>query len=233
MSSGDPFYNPAAAAYTQQPWYTDSSSFAQGAPMQASSFVPVAAAPLSSTAADNRLTSFEDEPPLLVELGINFSSIARKTLSALHPTSTLDPSLMADGDLAGPLVFCLVMGFFLMLTGKLHFGYVFGFAVSGSVGLWLVLNLMTPQPEGIRLHVVVSVLGYGLLPIVALAGISVVHNLGKGGAAGYMLVPAAVAWCTLTATRFFEAALSAREQRYLIAYPSFLLYACFALIAVF
>jgi len=48
-----------------------------------------------------------------------------------------------------------------------------------------------------------------------------------------VLVPGAVGWCTLTATRFFEAALAAREQRYLIAYPSFLLYACFALIAVF
>ena len=81
------------------------------------------------------------------------------------------------------------------------------------------------------MHVVVSVLGYALIPIVGLAGLAVFLSL--RGPAGYVLVPAAVGWCTLTATRFFEAALSAREQRYLIAYPSLLFYACFALIAVF
>jgi hypothetical protein len=108
---------------------------------------------------------------------------------------------------------------------------VFGFAVSGSLALWMVLNLMTPQEGGIRLHVVVSVLGYALIPMVGLSGAAVVLSL--RGAAGYVLVPAAVGWCTLTATRFFEAALAAREQRYLIAYPAFLLFACFALITVF
>jgi len=223
-----------------QPWFTDpsggSSAFQPLPPQQqqqqhhrhvqqpqafmpSQPFVPATSFTPNYSVEGGKLTStasnFDDEPPLLVELGINFSSIAR----------------MADGDLAAPLVFCLVMGFFLMLTGKLHFGYVFGFAVSGSMALWVVLNLMTPRDEGIRLHVVVSVLGYALIPIVGLAGVAVFVSL--RGPLGYVLVPGAVGWCTLTATRFFEAALAAREQRYLIAYPSFLLYACFALIAVF
>lgn len=42
-----------------------------------------------------------------------------------------------------------------------------------------------------------------------------------------------VGWCTLIATRFIEQTLDMRAQRYLIAYPVALLYACFALMAVF
>ena len=34
----------------------------------------------------------EDEPPLLEELGINFSHIQQKTLAVLHPTKEADPS---------------------------------------------------------------------------------------------------------------------------------------------
>jgi len=177
------------------------------------------------------LSTYEGEPDLLVELGIDFGAIAEKTRSALHPTKQIDPALMADGDLAGPFVFCFSLGFLLLLTGKLHFGYIFGFGVSGCVAVYLLLNLMTQRENGIDLHVVVSVLGYSLLPIVFLAALAVV--LPVKGFLGWILVPICVGWCTLTATRFFEATLSAREQRYLIAYPAFLFFACFALITVF
>ena len=51
--------------------------------------------------------------------------------------------------------------------------------------------------------------------------------------AGAGLGISAVLWCTQSATRFFEGALHMREQRYLIAFPTFLLYACFALMTIF
>ena len=177
------------------------------------------------------LHTYEGEPPLLMELGIDFNNILEKTLSALSPLKNLDPSLMADGDMAGPFVFCFTLGFFLMLAGKLHFGYVFGFGVVGCLAIYSILNLMTQKESGIEVHVVFSVLGYSLLPIVFLALLAIFIPL--KGSAGWIFVPPCIAWCTITATRFFEAALSAREQRYLIAYPSFLFFACFALITVF
>lgn len=176
-------------------------------------------------------STYEGEPALLQELGIDFGTILEKTKSALWPAKALDGRLMADGDIAGPFVFCLMLGVALALVGKLHFGYVFGFGVVGCVAMYAVLNLMTQRENGVELHVVFSVLGYSLLPIVFLAFVAVVVPL-KGNV-GLVLVPPSVGWCTLTATRFFEAALSAREQRYLIAYPAFLLFACFALITVF
>ncbi|EPQ20097.1 Protein YIPF5 [Myotis brandtii] len=59
--------------------------------------------------------SFEDEPPLLEELGINFDHIWQKTLTVLHPLKVADGSIMNETDLAGPMVFCLAFGATLLL----------------------------------------------------------------------------------------------------------------------
>jgi hypothetical protein len=53
------------------------------------------------------------------------------------------------------------------------------------------------------------------------------------GIFGMIISSISIFWCTYTATMFLEKHLSMREQRYLIAYPVFLLYACFALITIF
>ncbi|XP_067422812.1 protein YIPF5 isoform X2 [Emydura macquarii macquarii] len=60
-------------------------------------------------------SSFEDEPPLLEELGINFDHIWQKTLTVLHPLKVADGSIMNETDLAGPMVFCLAFGATLLL----------------------------------------------------------------------------------------------------------------------
>ncbi|TKR60241.1 hypothetical protein L596_027519 [Steinernema carpocapsae] len=61
---------------------------------------------------------FENEPPLLEELGINFDHIRLKTLAVLNPIGTASAEVIADQDLAGPLVFCLLFGASLLLHGK-------------------------------------------------------------------------------------------------------------------
>lgn len=49
---------------------------------------------------------------------------------------------MADADMAGPLVFALILGFALLMAGKLHFGYIYGFGMVGSLAVYLLVNLM-------------------------------------------------------------------------------------------
>jgi hypothetical protein len=76
---------------------------------------------------DSSAPSFEDEPPLLEELGINFSHIFQKTLAVLTPFRKMDSSLhINDDDLAGPLVFASLFASFLLLVrfekpANLHF----------------------------------------------------------------------------------------------------------------
>jgi len=76
-----------------------------------------------------------------------------------------------------------------------------------------------------------SVLGYALLPIVGIAVLAVFFTLRN--VFGAVLGVLCIAWCTACATKFFEAALAMHNQRWLIAYPVFLFYACFALITIF
>jgi len=71
---------------------------------------------IGGLASPNIQIDFENEPPLLEELGINFSHIMQKTLAVLIPMKTLNQELMTDTDMAGPLCFCLLLGFCLLLV---------------------------------------------------------------------------------------------------------------------
>eukprot|EP01103_Thecamoeba_quadrilineata_P005920 TRINITY_DN15664_c0_g1_i1.p1 TRINITY_DN15664_c0_g1~~TRINITY_DN15664_c0_g1_i1.p1 ORF type:complete len:252 (-),score=9.54 TRINITY_DN15664_c0_g1_i1:150-839(-) len=173
--------------------------------------------------------SFEDEPPLLEELGINFSHIWGKTSTVLNIFKKIDPRIMDDTDLAGPIVFCLLLGFFLLLNGKVHFGYIYGVGVIGCLSIYLVLNLMSEN--GIDIYRTISVLGYCLLPMIFLAGISIILPL--NGYLGFFLAMMIVLWCTHSAAYMFVAVLSMREQTILVFYPTGLVYTCFALITIF
>ncbi|KAK3901321.1 golgi membrane protein, partial [Staphylotrichum tortipilum] len=66
------------------------------------------------------------------------------TLAVLNPFSRIDQHLMDDSDLAGPLFFFLLYGTFLLLSGRVHFGYIYGLAVFGSFLLHGILSLMAP-----------------------------------------------------------------------------------------
>ena len=63
----------------------------------------------------------------------------------LNPFSRIDQHLMDDSDLAGPLFFFLLYGTFLLLSGRVHFGYIYGLAVLGSCLLHGILSLMAPS----------------------------------------------------------------------------------------
>ncbi|KAK4155586.1 hypothetical protein C8A00DRAFT_31534 [Chaetomidium leptoderma] len=89
---------------------------------------------------------YQDEPPLLEELGVNVGHIRAKTVAVLNPFSRIDQHLMDDSDLAGPLLCFLLYGTFLLLSGRVHFGYIYGLAVFGSAALHWILYFMAPSP---------------------------------------------------------------------------------------
>lgn len=187
----------------------------------------------------------------MAELGINFGHIFSKSLTVLNPLATVDKDIMNDTDLAGPLIFCLLFGGFLLLvglllefqwlgvffspaekilihglraplqSGKIHFGYIYGVAFTGTLGVYAILNLMAETTiDGWR---TASVLGYCLLPMVTLSLLSSVLRLG-GGPLSLILAATSVIWCTYSASTMFVTVLSMTSQRALVAYPVGLLY---------
>merc|ERR1712179_194658 len=185
--------------------------------------------PTSSYAPQTGASGFEDEPPLLEELGINPDHILQKTLTVLNPMRSTDASIAGDSDLAGPIVFAMAFGSFIMFSGKLYFNYIYGIGLMGCLAMYCLLNLMSLS--GVSFVCVVSVLGYCLLPLVGLSGISVLFSL--SGLVGNVVAGMAICWCTVSASKLFVTALEMKQQQLLVASPCFLLYGVFALITVF
>ena len=154
---------------------------------------------------------FEGEAPLFEELGINFGHIRSKTTTVLNPFRSVSTNIMDDTDLIGPLLFCLLFGATLLLTGKVQFGYIYGLAMLGWMSIWAILNLMSQA--GIDIYRTASVLGYCLLPMVLLSSISVLLRL--RGLLGYGLGVASILWCTYSSSTIFVTVLGMKDQRFL------------------
>ncbi|GCC36689.1 hypothetical protein chiPu_0015187 [Chiloscyllium punctatum] len=225
-AAGDPFQNRQYDSHTQQPGYFYPTGSQQPYTGQIYQPTPTFTPSSPQSVYGN---SFEDEAPLLEELGINFDHIWQKTLTVLHPLKAADGTIMNETDLAGPMVFCLAFGATLLLVGKIQFGYVYGISAIGCLGMYCLLNLMSMT--GVSFGCVASVLGYCLLPMIILSSFAVIFSL--QGMLGVIIAAMIIGWCSLSASKIFISALAMEGQQLLVAYPCALLYGVFALISVF
>lgn len=176
-------------------------------------------------------SGYPGEPPLLEELGINFNHIKGKTLAVLNPLQKdVNPDIMTDLDLAGPILFVLLFGTLLLLSGKVQFGYIYGVGLFGVVSLHYLFRLMSVDVQ-IDLTRSASIIGYCLLPLVFLCAVGLVLSLDS--MFGYLLSVISVFWCTYAASGLFVTVLKLHNVRPLIAYPLCLFYFVFALMAIF
>jgi hypothetical protein len=227
QQQSSPFYDPSFFSNQPQPqFYNPLQPQPQTSYQPTDFFVP------STQAADgsqNTATNFEQEPPLLEELGINFHHIYRKTVCVLNPFAKPHETIIHDTDLAGPLVFCVAYGFSLLLLGKIQFGYVYGITVLGCLCMYMLLNLMSDN--GVSGICISSILGYCLLPMVILsflANIILLKSL-----TGLIVSALFIAWCSISASKLFVYALNMSNQQLLVLYPCSLLYGIFALLNIF
>jgi hypothetical protein len=168
---------------------------------------------------------------------------------------------MDDSDLAGPVLFFLAFGFFLLFSGKVHFGYIYGLALLGSTSLHLILSLMSPsdatqasqtpsypqynEPQApppnaqqgghfsatLTFPRSASVLGYCLLPLVITSLIGIVVRMDTPF--GIVLTVAAIMWCTYSASGMFCVVGRMKGMRGLVAYPLGLFYVGFGIMSIF
>lgn len=163
---------------------------------------------------------------------------------------------MDDSDLYGALLYIVLYGTFLLLSGKVFYGYIYGVAVFGTVALHLILSLMSPaldttttaQPPDpsynphhkpgaghfsatLTFPRSASVLGYCFLPLVLTALIGILIPMDT--MFGYLLTIAAVGWCTYSSSGMFCAVARMSGMRGLVAYPLGLFYVVFGIMGIF
>lgn len=182
-------------------------------------------------------TSEFDEPPLLEELEIYPDRILEKTLAVLNPFHSkglVDDAdfLTQDTDLAGPVAFCLALAVCLFVSGSsTPFGYIYGLSMISCIVMYCLLTLMTINSSMFTFTSVASILGYCLLPTVALSAIRIFFSLSSN--VGLCLAILVVLWSSLSASRLFATISGDDQQRPLIAYPCALVYGVFSLLVVF
>lgn len=178
-------------------------------------------------------SGYPGEAPLFEELGVNFSHIKAKTMAVLGMRSTsLSEDVIQDSDMAGPILFCLLFGTLLLLSGKTHFGYIYGVALFGTVSLhWLFKLMSSALDGGLDFLRTASVIGYCLLPLVLLSALAILVQLNN--VIGYSLAVVCVSWCTWAASGFFVRVLNLSNARPLVAYPLGMFYSVFALMTIF
>lgn len=174
-----------------------------------------------------------DDLPLLEELGIFPDHIRKKSWAVLHPLRGMPDEIVEDSDVAGPLVFTVLLAFLLTLQGKLHFGAIYGVSVLGIFCAHALLTLMSDA--NVKLQLVISTLGYCLLPNLVLAVCTTLHLwvVGRSHGVTLPLSVVTIAWSAWCATSMFTQAFHMRDQRFLILYPTTLLYAVFAALTIF
>merc|ERR1719221_1303815 len=158
---------------------------------------------------------FENEPPILEELGINIDHILLR-MQGIALFKKIDEDILRDTDLSGPLAILLVLATCLGLAGKVLLSYLYGFAALGSCFIWLLVNVMS-QKGGLDPYRTISIFGYGLLPMAFLAFIGIFVSLKS--TFGTVLSFFCILWSTATSSRFFATAIAMHDQRWLVAYP--------------
>merc|ERR1711874_731856 len=84
--------------------------------------------------------------------------------------------MLTEFDLSGPVgVVCLFVAC-LFLGGRIAGGYVYGFFMLGSILIWMLLNAMN-QKDSIDLYRTMSILGYGLIPMIVIASVGIFVRL--------------------------------------------------------
>ncbi|KAH8953123.1 hypothetical protein BDL97_08G006900 [Sphagnum fallax] len=179
----------------------------------------------------NGFGAFEDELPLLEELGINIPQIMRRTITVLNPFR-INPDLHEDADLSGPIIFCVLFGVCQLLAGKLHFGVILGWTTLASLFLYMVFNLLAGKNGSLDLYRCVSLVGYCLIPMVLFSALSIF--VPGRGLVKLIMAAVTVLWCTRSCTSLMAVLVPhADEHKVLVAYPCGLIYMAFSLLVVF
>ena len=137
-----------------------------------------------------------------LDLDIDINMITKKFIAILTQRGLSENTIATYDDMAGPIFVAVIFGISLLMKGRVGFGNIYGFGLTGCIGIFCIINLMSRRGQYVELYGCISILGYSLLPFDVLALISIFCDLNN--TLRYVVAAFMVAWSTITATRLFE-----------------------------
>lgn len=171
-----------------------------------------------------------DDPPLLKELGIDFSLIKTESLLPIKVLSRDALPAITPSDITGPFTLVVLFTFSLILHGKIHFGYIYIVSLFSLAAVYFLLNLLSPH--GVPLVLCCSILGYSFVPVLffsffdfTLRWFGLFLRLSLGLAMAF--------WSAYTATVSFCRYVMLTDKSFVVAYPVFLAYLSCIILIIF
>ena len=65
----------------------------------------------------------------------------------------------AEDDMTGTFIICVALALLLLLRGKIQFGNIYGFGLTGCAAICLLINLLTKRGVYVGLYSTISILG--------------------------------------------------------------------------
>jgi protein YIPF5/7 len=180
-------------------------------------------------------TSYDDELPILEELGIDIGEIMRKSKSVL--AGRVGAQSLKDVDIAGPLIFAASLAALHLLHGKQHFGIILGWSAVAFTAFWFIVHQLAglgsqSNKECIDLYNCSACLGYCLLPMVVTNVIAVF--LPHASSIRIVMFVLVSVYCAILAAKLVvRRAPFLGEQFSTIAYPAFLYYITLGIISMY
>jgi len=176
---------------------------------------------------------FEDEPPLLEELGIDLKGIYSKTRAIL--LHRLSNKATDELDMGGALMFVVLLGGLHLLMGKLHFGIILGWSVVHSAVMWFLVNQIAgveaKEAQGLDLYSCCCVIGYCLAPITVFSALTLLLPRGLWPVG---LGVVCTFWAAHTAARILSRrSIVLDDVRTLIMLPCILMFSSFTMLTLY
>ena len=170
------------------------------------------------------------DKPLLEELGIDFGIIRKESslIFKIFTPSSFD--CVVSSDVTGPFVNIIAFSLCLLLNYKMHFRYIYSISLFSIFSTYLLLNVM--DLVDIKLLECCSVLGYSFTPIVMFSFLNIFTKWLPIKCRIFFGIIFAL-WSAYTASFVFVRYLNVSNKQFLILYPLFITYICFAIIVVF
>ncbi|KAI5188587.1 protein YIPF5/7 [Nematocida sp. AWRm77] len=165
------------------------------------------------------------DKPLLEEIGIDFSAIKKETVRVMFFRSEEETG---GRDLFGPLLFFVAFGVILVARGRVQFEYLYFLSIISSLFIYGLGTLMNNVP--MELLEVVHILGYAFIPTLLFSCMSMVLPVSK--VVKILFGVGFGAWSMFVSTQNLTKRYQIQHKFLLLAYPIFLVYMCFVIIAV-
>lgn len=171
--------------------------------------------------------TFNDEESTFNELGIELKNVFEGSKLIFNIFEEASHEFIENPDLIGPLILIFIYTFFLILKGKLHFGYIYFLSLFSVFFMYFLFNVITDKK--VSFSQVGCIMGYSFGPVIF-------YSLLDSFLTKKLKILFSICfsfWSALTSTSILCEYLNVNDKKFLFLYPMIFMYFAFCCLVIF